>query len=341
MKSKIIGVGKYAPGEPISNEELTQITGVEFDHEKFKLGLGIENRHIARLRGLDDTSADLATKAAEDAIKNAGINPMDIDLFIVGSDTPEYISPATAMLVQGRIQKKQAGGAFDVAASCASFTIAFDIANHFVKAGTYKTVCVTGVYAMPRFVKYDKYDKDAGFTVPIFADGAGSVIIQRAADSENSDYLASQIIADGTQWDFIGVYAGGTRNPFTPENAGLLDEKKYGLENLQPLPGDRNLKLWPPLTVDTLAKVGLKPDDVKLYVFTQINKSVIKKVMAELNQPMEKAVTVMDRYGYTGSGCVPMAFYHAIEDKRISRGDVVVFVASGSGFAVGCNVFKY
>ncbi len=341
MKSKIIGVGLYAPGEAISNEELTKITGVEFDYEKFEQGLGIKNRHIAKLRGIDETSADFATKAAEEAIKNAGIDAMDVDLFIVGSDTPEYISPATAILVQGRLQKKQYAGAFDVSASCASFTIGFDIANHYVKAGTYKTVCVIGMYSMPSFVRYDKNDKDAGFLVPIFADGAAAVIVQQSNDNEDSDYLASHIIADGTQWDFIGVYTGGTKKPFMPENTNLLEKGEYGLENLQPLPGDRNVKLWPPLVKDTLAKKGLKPDDANMLIFTQINKSVIVKVMDILNQPMEKTVTIMDKYGYTGSACVPMAFYHAVKDGKIKRGDVVVLTASGAGFAVGCNVFKY
>jgi 3-oxoacyl-[acyl-carrier-protein] synthase-3 len=341
MKGQIIGVGKYAPGEPISNAELTKLTGVEFDHEKFAKGLGIENRHIAKLRGIEETSADFATKAAENAIKNAGIDPMDVDLFIVGSDTPEYISPATAIMVQGRIQKTQKAGAFDIAASCASFTIAYDVANHFIKSGTYKTICVIGVYAMTNFIRYDKNDKDAPFNIPIFADGAGAVILKAVDASSKSEYLASEIIGDGTQWDFLGVYAGGTKRPFSPENVDALKDGKYGLENLKPLPGDRNVKLWPTLVKDTLKKANLKVEDVKLFVFTQINRSVIKKVMAELDMPLEQAVTVMDKYGYTGSGCVPMAFYHAIEDKMVERGDVVVFCASGSGFAVCCNVFKY
>ncbi len=341
MKSKVIGVGLYAPGEAISNEKLTELTGVDFDYEKFEKGLGIAKRHIARLSGVDETSADFATKAALDAIDNAGIDPMDVDLFILGSDTPEYVSPATAIIVQGRIQKKQHGGAFDVSASCASFAVAYDLANHYVKSGTYKTVCVIGLYNMPAFIRYDKNDKDAPFLVPIFADGAGAIIVQRADENEESDFLASKIIADGTQWDYIGVYAGGTKKPFSPEKAGLLEEKKFGLENLQPLPGDRNVKLWPPLVVDTLSQAGLKTEDVKLFVFTQINLSVIKKVMAALEAPMEKTITVMDKYAYTGSACVPMAFYHAIKEGKIKRGDTVVFTASGAGFAVGCNVFKY
>jgi len=340
MKTKIIGVGKYAPGAPISNKELEELTKVKFDHEKMALGLGIENRHIASLRKLDETTADFATNAALEAIKDAKIDPMDIDLFIVGTDTPEFVSPATAIIVQGRIQKQEAGGAFDVSASCASFAIGYDIAAHYIKAGTYKTVCVIGVYGMTRFVKYNPRDKDAPFTVPIFADGAGAIIIQAHNDAD-SDYLASHIIGDGTQWDFIGIYAGGSRKPFKPEFAKLLDDGAYGLENLKPLPGDRNVKLWPPLTERTLNKAGLKPDDVKLFVFTQINKSVIRKVMEILKQPLDKAITIMDKYGYTGSACVPIGFYHAVKENKVKRGDVVVFVASGAGFAVGCNVFKY
>lgn len=341
MNVKVIGAGMYVPGDPISNEELTNLTGVEFDHDKFRLGLGIENRHIALLRDIDETTADFATKAAEDAIKNAGIDPMDVDLFIVGSDTHEYISPATSILVQGRIQKKEAAGAFDVSSSCASFSLGFDIAAQYIQNGAYKTICVIGVYNMTRFIRYNKDDKDAAFSVPIFADGAGAIIIQGVSEEEPSKYLASKIIGDGTQWDYLGVYSGAARRPFNPDNTDYLENGQYGLENLKPLPGDRNVNLWPPLAEKTLERVGLKPEDVSLFVFTQINKSVIKKVMKILDQPLEKAITVMDKYGYTGSGCVPMAFYHAIKEGKLKRGDVVVFIASGSGFTVGCNVFRY
>ncbi len=128
-KAKITGTGLYAPGAPIANDELMRLAGVEFDRERLEGKIGIRSRHIARLRGLEETTADFAEKAARRALETAGVDPMAVDLIIVGTDTPEYVSPATAILVQGRLQ----GGTretrcFDVGASCAGFVTAFDAA---------------------------------------------------------------------------------------------------------------------------------------------------------------------------------------------------------------------
>jgi len=334
-KAKVIGSGLYAPGKAIDNEELKKLTGIEFDSGKMEGGLGIKTRHNSVLRGINETTADFATKAAEAAIKDAGINPMDVKLFIVATDTPEYITPATALLVQGRIQKgEQYTGAFDVCASCASFVSAFDVAAKMMAGdSSMKYAVVIGVYNMPAFIR----EKDA-FALPIFADGAGAIVLERTEDDDNSGYISSQFMADGTQWDFIGVYTGATHKPFTKER---MDNHEYGLENLKPLPGDRNLKLWPPLARHLAKKANLKIEDIDHFIFTQINYSVIKKVMAELGQPMEKTTCIMDKYAYTGSGCVPMAFHHAVKEKRIKKGDKVLFIASGAGFAVGSNLFVY
>jgi 3-oxoacyl-[acyl-carrier-protein] synthase-3 len=138
--------------------------------------------------------------------------------------------------------------------------------------------------------------------------------------------------------NFIGVYAGGTRVPITRER---LDSGEYGLQLLQRLPGDRNVKLWPPLVRHLLQKTGTDIGELDHVLFTQINRSVIEQVMEILELPMEKTTTVMDRYGYTGSACVPMAFYEAVKSGRIKRGDTVMFVASGAGLAVGSNLFVY
>jgi 3-oxoacyl-[acyl-carrier-protein] synthase III len=90
-----------------------------------------------------------------------------------------------------------------------------------------------------------------------------------------------------------------------------------------------------------LEKCHLTINDVDHIIFTQINKSVIIKVMEVLGLPMEKTTTIMDKYGYTGSGCLPMAFHHALKEGKVKKGDTCVFIASGSGFFVGSNVFNY
>ena len=334
-KAKIIGTGIYVPGTPITNNELWKLTGVEFDEEKLEQGIGIKQRHMAKLRGIKETVADFATNAAQAAIADAGIDPLDVNLFIVGSDTPEYISPGTAILVQGRIQGKQMlTGCFDLSCSCAGFATSFDVGARMAATDPLiKYAVIIGAYNMPAFIR----DDDA-FGLAIFADGAGAVVLQKTEDNDSSGYIGGQLMSDGTQWDFIGIYTGGAKKPFTQE---ILDKKDYGLQNLKPLPGDRNIKLWPPLTQQVLRKCLLTIADLDHIIFTQINKSVIIKVMEILGLPMGKTTMVMDKYGYTGSGCIPMTFHHALRDGKIQKGDTVIFIASGSGLFVGSNVFNY
>jgi len=331
---RIKSTGIYAPGKAIDNQELKGLAKIDFDTEKTEQKIGIYKRHIAHLRGLNETTADFATKAAQNAIEQAGIKADDIGIFIVATDTPEFISPATAIVVQGRLQGKECWStAFDINASCASFTIALDTAAKTLSnSSNIKYALVVGVYNMPAFLR-----PDDAFGYSIFADGAGAFILEKDISGQ-SGYIAGQHLADGTQWDFIGIYSGGSRNPITHEK---IDANEYGLQNLKPLPGDRNVRLWPMVANKLLADNDLNANEIDHFIFTQINKSVIVKVMDELGQPMEKTTCIMDRYGYTGSGCVPMAFYHAIVEGKVKRGDKIVFIASGAGLAVGSNLFIY
>ncbi|MGE0077593.1 MAG: 3-oxoacyl-ACP synthase III family protein [Bacteroidales bacterium] len=331
---KIKGTGIYVPGMPIDNSELKQLARIEFDSDKTERKIGIYKRHIAHLRGIKETTADFATKAAFEAIKDAGISAEDIGLVIVGTDTPEFISPATAIVVQGRLQGGERwSSAFDVNASCASFAIAFDNAARILASNNHiKYAVVIGVYNMPAFIR----NNDA-FGYSIFADGAGAFVLERDENSQSA-YVSGLQLADGTQWDFIGIYVGGSRKPLTHE---VLNANEHGLLSLKPLPGDRNVRLWPIVVDKLLGSINVGIEEIDHFIFTQINQSVIVKVMSELKQPMEKTTCVMDRYGYTGSGCVPMAFHHALKDGRVKRGDKIVFVASGAGLAVGSNMFIY
>lgn len=334
--ARIIGTGIYAPGPPIDNAELMRLTGIEFDATKHEAKLGIAARHVARLSGLDETTADFAERAARAALEDAGVDPMAVGLFIVATDTPEYISPATGILLQGRLQGCETEArAFDVGASCASFVSALDMAARAVASDkTLHYALVVGVYNMPAYIR----DDDA-FGWSIFADGAGAVVLERTeSDAGGAEgYIDGVFRADGTQWNYVGVYAGGTRRPVTRE---LLDAGTFGLELLQRLPGDRNVKLWPPLVFCLLEKAGVAQTEVAHYIFTQINKSVIAQVMDILGEPMEKTTTIMDRFGYTGSGCVPMALHEAIRSGKAKKGDLIVLVASGAGLAVGACLVR-
>jgi 3-oxoacyl-[acyl-carrier-protein] synthase-3 len=328
----IAGTGSYAPGEPIGNEELKKLAGIEFDAQKLEAKIGIKARHIARLRGLDESAADFAEKAARIALDDAGVHAEDVGLFIVATDTPEYVSPATGILLQGRLQGGETESeALDVSSSCASFVTALDLAaRRMATDPSLRHALVVGVYNMPAHIR----PGDA-FGWSIFADGAGAAVLSRQVGVGTGRYVEGCFRADGTQWNYVGVYAGGARKPVTRE---LLERGEHGLELLQRLPGDRNVKLWPPLALRLLEKAAWDKEWIDHWLFTQINLSVIAEVMGVLGEPMEKTTTVMDRYGYTGSACVPMALDAARREGRVRKGEAVMLVASGAGFSVGANL---
>jgi 3-oxoacyl-[acyl-carrier-protein] synthase-3 len=290
--------------------------------------LGIKQRYVT---GDEFSSADLATNAAKAAIADAGIKPEDIDMVIVTSDTPEYISPPTSSVVQGRLGAVNAG-TFDMNASCAGFTTALDVASRMIGYDTaYKNILLCGVYNMTKFVNWED-EKVA----PIFADGGGAVVLQ-ATEGENG-YLAAKVYADGTQYDLLGIFVGGTKIPVTKER---VENKEHYLTFLKPLPPARNIELWPKLVPQALQRAGLEIKDIDHILFTQINKWVIEEVMKVLDLPMEKTTCIMDKYGYTGSACLPMALNTAINNKKIKPGDIVVLVGSGVGLSVSVAVFRW
>ena len=322
----IIGTGKYVPKILITNAEMEKILGVPLK-PSIEGKLGIKQRYVT---GDDESTVDLATNAGIKAIEKANLKPEEIDLVIVATDTPEYISPASSSVVQGRLKAVNAG-TFDINASCAGFVSALDIASRMIATGGYRYILLIGVYNMTKFV--DKTDVNV---FPIFADGAGAVV--SAATDEDRGFQAGKLIAEGTQYDFLGIYAGGAKHPINQER---LEKKEHLLQFLKPLPPDRNIQLWPPLIKEVLAKINLEYKDIDHIIFTQINKWVIEEVMKIIELPMEKTTCIMDRYGYTGSGCVPMALDVALEEGKIKKGDTVVFVASGVGFNVAATVFKW
>lgn len=324
LNAKIISSGRYVPKNLLTNKDMEKLLGKTLK-PSLESKLGIKQRYIT---DENESSADLATNAALNALEKGNIAPETIDLIIVATDTPEYISPATSSIVQGRLKAINAG-TFDINASCAGFVTAMDVASRMIMTGGYKKVLIIGVYNMTKFV-----DKEDVGVFPIFADGGGAIVLEAG---EEKGFLASQLIADGTQWDLLGIYAGGTKKPITKER---MENKEHMLQFLKPLPPDRNIKLWPILIQKTLDKVNLDINNVDHFFFTQINKWVIEEVMKIFELPMEKTTCIMDRYGYTGSACIPMALDVAIDEGRVKKGDTVVFVASGVGFAVACTVFE-
>lgn len=325
--AQIIATGMSAPDRVIPNSYFNEILGEDVDTWLR------ENLTIRERRWLDDdeSTADLVERAALKTLANAGMDASELDLLIVTTDTPEYISPSTASVVQDRIGAVNAGS-FDVNTACAGFVTALDMGAKYIRSDPrYTNVLVVGAYAMSKYL--DVTDKK---TANLFADGAGAVILQ--ANEDGIGWQASELHTEGQYADWMGIYAGGTAQPL---NRDAIENKDHLLKFVRKFPKEINPVTWTRMINSTLARINKIPDDVAMYFFTQININTIRETMENLGQPMEKTHTIMDRYAYTGSACIPMALAEADELGKLNRGDLVVFMGSGGGLAFACAVFEW
>lgn len=326
--ARIVGTGSHVPEKVITNDDLSRMLGEDIN-DFVEQVLGISERHVC---AEDESTADLATAASHNALQAAGLGPEDIDLIVLATDTPEQLSPSTSVVVQHRLGAKNAG-TFDINAACAGFVTALDTAAKFIIADpAYKNILVIGAYAISKFVDWKEKK-----TATIFADGAGAVVLQ--SSDEGPGFLASKLIADGTFYDHMGIYAGGTHLPVTAQviEEGMWNKVRFAKK----YPVEVNLEGWPAIIADVLQKCHLSQDDIKLFLFTQVNLSTIKEVMAVLDLPMSRTHTIMQKWGYTGSACIPMVLDDAVREGKLKRGDNVVMCASGGGLNMACVAFRW
>jgi len=318
----ITGTGSYVPPHVLTNADLAARLGVEIEPFVSET-LGIRERHIC---GADESTADLAEHAARRALADAGLEAEAIDLLIVATDTPEFISPATSSVVHGRLGTTRAG-TFDINAGCAGYVTALDVAAKYIRADErYERVLVVGAYAMSKYLDYG--DKK---TATIFADGAGATVVERA---DAPGVLASELFADGRLACGMGVFAGGTAEPIT--EAVLRDGYRNHLRFVEKYPKEVNEEGWPRIARSVLSRISRDVQDVSLWLWTQVNLSTIRTVMDTLGVPMSRAHTVMGKWGYTGAACLPMALDDAARAGRLRSGDLVMLTGSGAGLAMGC-----
>jgi 3-oxoacyl-[acyl-carrier-protein] synthase-3 len=286
---------------------------------------GIRSRWYAP----DDWAAsDLALRAALQALERAGKRPEDVDLIILGTDSPDYITPATSVVLQAKLGAKNAG-TFDVACACASFPTAMSNAAGLMATNPgLKTVLVVAVYQMHKLSGAD--DPMLFF----YGDGAGAAVLER---NEAQGFIAAAFQADGTYAKKWLIQAGGT---VEPASELAVREGRTSVKMVERYPPEINNEGWPRLVRKVAENGGFAVSDIDFVIFTQVRKPTIELVMKSLDLPMEKTHMIMEQWGYTGSACIPMALDDALQQKKIKPGDLVVMVGSGVGYNQAAAAFR-
>lgn len=331
----IKSTGSYLPPIEISNEmltkELLELNGnnpiISDVMEKLALSSGIKKRWYAPE---NQSASDIAVPAAQQALERAGLKPTDVDLIILGTDSPDYISPATSTIVQHKLGATNAG-TFDVGCACASFpTVLQAGAGILATNESINTVLCLGVYNMH---KLTAKNDPLRF---LFGDGAGAAVL---VPSSKPGFVSGVFKADGSYADRIAMFACGTVEPATEESvkAGRCRVQAPGK-----YPPEMNLEFWPMMVRELARRGKFQLSDIDLAIFTQVRKPTIEDVMKDLGLPIEKTHMIMEESGYTGSACVAMALDAAMQAGKGKPGSdkLVVMVGSGVGYNLAGCAFR-
>lgn len=324
VRAGIAGTGSYVPAQVLTNEDLA--ARLDTTDEWIVDRTGIRERRIA---AADECTSTMAIEAARRACADAGIDPVDLDLVIVATLTPDYLLPATACLVQSAIGAKRAG-AFDLEAACSGFVFASNVANSLIMTGMCENVLVIGAETLSRFVNYE--DRS---TCILFGDGAGAAVYTARRDGTGIHYTS--MYADGSQAELLYIPCGGSKVPPRHE---AIDQGLHWVR----IAGRQIAKFATTVMIETieetLANCGLTKDDIALFIPHQVNERIIDAALRRLELPREKCLINIDRYGNTSAASVPIALDEARRSGRIKPGDVGLMVGFGAGLTWGATVVK-
>ncbi len=322
VRSVIRGVGAHLPKRVVTNDDLARI--VDTSDEWIRERTGIEERHIAEE---GEFTSDMGIAASRQALVRAGIDPIDIDLVICATATPDRTFPATAVKIQCGLGVTK-GAAFDVQAVCSGFIFALAIADNFIKTGQSKRALVVGAESFSRILDW----KDRG-TCVLFGDGAGAIVLEAQTQIGNRDdrgILATRLRSDGRFEELLYVDGG----PGSTKTTGHL--RMNGREVFR-----HAVQKISSVIEETLVMSGYAPDEIDLYVPHQANKRILDGIGKKLGIPPHKVVVTLDKHGNTSAASVPLALNQAFEDHRIREGCLVLMEAMGGGFTWGAALARW
>jgi len=321
FRSEILGCGGYLPEKVVTNADLAERLATS--DEWIVQRTGIRQRHVA---AVGELTSDLATAAARQALKSAGMAGGDLDLIVLATATPDHTFPATATKVQAQLGMTR-GAAFDVQAVCTGFIYALATADALLRMGQARTALVIGAETFSRILDW----QDRG-TCVLFGDGAGAVVLQAAPAEGKSarGILSSHLHSDGSNYKLLYVDGG----PSTTGTSGYL--RMEGREVFR-----HAVQRLAEVVDEALAANGLQESDIDWLVPHQANRRIIDSMARKLHLSPEKVVVTIDRHANTSAASVPLALAEAVADGRIRRGQLVLLEAMGGGLTWGASLVRW
>ena len=323
MKTVIIGTGSFAPPRVVTNDDLAEV--MDTSDEWIRTRTGIEQRHISDGPG----TTWMAAEAAKLALKDAGVEPEDIDIIIAATTTADNCFPSAACEVQGILGAGNAVG-YDVSAACSGFIFALHTMDGLMRTGAYETGLVIGVDNLSKVVDWS--DRS---TCVLFGDGAGAAVV-RACEDGDRGLLCGRIGSDGRKASVLTCQARTMGNLLT----GTKPEPGYiAMEGQEVF--KFAVKKVPECVESLLKSAGTDMGDVKYLVLHQANYRICESIAKRLKISMDKIPMNIERYGNTSGATIPMLLDELNREGKIKPGDKVVLAGFGAGLTWGASLVQW
>lgn len=318
IKAAITAVGGYVPDYKLTNSILESL--VDTTNDWIMSRTGIEERRILKEEGAG--TSFMAIKAAEELLQKRGIDASEIELVICATTTPDMPVASTAAYVATKIGATNAFS-FDLQSACSSFLYGLVTGAQFIEAGTHKKVLVIGADKMSSIIDYT--DRT---TCVIFGDGAGAVLLE--PNEEGLGLQDSVLKSDGSGREFLYIKSGGSMRPPSEETVKNREHFvhqegpqvfKFAVTNMADVSGQ------------IMERNNLTSEDVTFLVPHQANKRIIDATAKRMGIGADKVMLNIHRYGNTTSGTLPLCLWDY--EKRLKKGDNLIFSAFGGGFTWG------
>ncbi len=324
LRAMVTGIHGYVPEYRLTNKELESL--VDTNDEWIMSRTGIKERRI--LKGENQGTSVLAIEAVKGLLEKTGTDPMDVELIICATVTPDMPFPATANIIADKVGAKNSFS-FDIGAACSGFLYALQLGAQFIQAGTHKKIVVVGADKMSAIVDYQ--DRT---TCILFGDGAGAVLLEPT--TENLGIVDAILKADGSGENFLHMKAGGSRKPATLETVANREHFAYQ-------EGTSVFKFAVTNMADVSAEVmernGLTGDDIAWLVPHQANKRIIDATANRMGVGPEKVMMNIERYGNTTAATIPLCLWEY--ESQLKKGDNLILAAFGGGFTWGAIYMKW
>lgn len=322
IKARITGLSSYLPEKILSNLDLEKM--VDTSDEWIVSRTGIKERRIAKS---DETPATMGAEAAKKALAEAHLKAENLDLILVATMTPDYITPSTAALIQSTLQATKAA-ACDLQAACTGFIYALSMAKAYIESGIYQNVLVVASEKMSSLVDYT--DRN---TCVLFGDGAVAAVVSHQGSGFAIE--SACLGADGSLAELLMVPAGGSKQPTTQEtlDLGLHYFKMTGREVFK-----HAVRRMASASLECLKKANLSKDDISWLVPHQANLRIIEAISNQLDIPGDKVYKTLHRYGNTSGSSVGIALDHLVKEKELALGERVLLIAFGAGLTWGALI---